>query len=125
MKSDAKTKPTPAKKNMNITANVAEALKKYNKKTQWKNKTAKLISTLTAKTITSKPNVMTEEDIEKLFSNHTKDKLSEVPPTKVSTEVDDCGPYIRRKDFVECVNFLKLDDETDRLLSGLPEEGFN
>lgn len=74
MKSQPKNKSEAVKKNMNITAHVAEALKGINKKSNWKSKTSKMTKTLTGKTLNSKPNVMTEDDIEKLFGNHLKEK---------------------------------------------------
>lgn len=57
---------------MNITTNFGEAIKAHNKKSNWKSKTTKMTKTLTGKTLTSKPNIMTEDDIEKLFKNHSK-----------------------------------------------------
>lgn len=69
-----------------------------------------MTKTLTGKTLTSKPNMMTQDDIEKLFKNHSKEKQSTLVPTKVSTEVGDaCGPF-KNKDFVSSVKFLKIDD---------------
>ena len=41
-------------------------------------------------------------------------------PTKVSTEVGDAGGFFKNKDFVSSVKFLKVDDEFDKFLSGLP-----
>lgn len=64
MKNETKNKSMANKKNMNATANVVEALKKYNKKTNWKNKTStKFTKTLTGGTLIDKPNLMTEDDI--------------------------------------------------------------
>lgn len=57
---------------MNITTNFGEAIKAHNKKSNWKSKTTNMTKTLTGKTLTSKPNIMTEDDIEKLFKNHSK-----------------------------------------------------
>lgn len=74
MRADSKHKTTTCKKNMNITANVGEVIKKNHKKTPWKNKTSKLTKTLTGKTLAEKPNVMTEEDIERLFCDPFKSK---------------------------------------------------
>lgn len=59
MKSQAKNKSGLMKKNMNITAHVADAIKVLNKKTNWKSKTSKLAKTLTGKTLNAKPNIMT------------------------------------------------------------------
>lgn len=60
MKNETKNKTIFNKKNINATANVAETLKKYNKKTNWKNKTStKFTKTLTGGTLIDKPNLMT------------------------------------------------------------------
>lgn len=74
MKSDIKSKPKNCKKNLILTANVAEVLKKEGKKTIWKNKTSKLVKTIIGKTLAEKPNLMTEDDIEKLFNDPFKSK---------------------------------------------------
>ena len=74
MKPDIKNKTIHCKKNLIVTANVADALKKYGKKTIWKNKTSKLARTITGKTLNDKPNLMTEDDIEKLFNDPLKSK---------------------------------------------------
>jgi hypothetical protein len=85
MKSQLKNKSGLVKKNMNITAHVAEAIKGLSKKTNWKSKTSKLTKTLTGKTLNAKPNVMTEDDIDNLFRKNSKEKESAQVPTKVST----------------------------------------
>jgi hypothetical protein len=74
MKSQLRNKSGLMKKNMNITHYVAEAFKNMKKKTNWKSKTSKWTKTLTGKTLNSKPIGMTEDDIDKLFKNHSKEK---------------------------------------------------
>ena len=75
------------KKSMNMTAQVGDALKSFPKKSTWKNKTNKMTKTLTGKTMTSKPTPLTEDDIDRLFGNHSRGKQKEkdLGPTKVST----------------------------------------
>ena len=75
------------KKSMNLTAQVGDAIKSNPKKSTWKNKTNKMTKTLTAKNIASKPTPMTEEDIDRLFGNTSKEKEKDLGPTKVSTEI--------------------------------------
>ena len=57
--------------------------------------------------------MMTEEDIDKLFSR-SKSK------TKTECINDDWKKNKIMKDFANSVKFLKVDDEADRLLNGLP-----
>lgn len=85
MKNQLKNKSGLVKKNMNITAHVAEAIKGLNKKTNWKSKTSKLTKTLTSKTLNAKPNIMTEDDIDNLFRRNSKEKECAQVPTKLST----------------------------------------
>ena len=87
MKQNHKNLQLNHKNNLTLTTQVADALKSINKKATWKNKTNKLTKTLVGKTLNSKPNPMTEEDIDMLFNNHSKEKGKEVARTKVSTEV--------------------------------------
>ena len=63
-----------AKKNMNLTAQISDVLRPINKKNSWKSKTNKLIKTANNKTLNHHPNVMTEDDIDRLFKNNSKDK---------------------------------------------------
>lgn len=63
-----------AKKNMNLTAQISDVLRPINKKNSWKSKTNKLIKTTNNKTLNHHPNVMTEDDIDRLFKNNSKDK---------------------------------------------------
>ena len=85
MKQNHKNLNSHNKNNLTLTAQVADALKSINKKAGWKNKTNKLTKTLAGKTLNSKPTPMTEEDIDLLFKNHSKEKVKDVAPTKVST----------------------------------------
>lgn len=108
------------KNNLTLTAQVADALKSINKKAAWKNKTNKLTKTLAGKTLNSKPTPMTQDDIDMLFKNHSKEKIKQLGPTKVSTEVVEPFGFRQHKDFINSVKFLRIDDEWDRLLTGLP-----
>ena len=61
----------------NLTGDVSNILRAINSNGLWKNSTAKLNKTINNKqntmTKTNKKNIMTEEDIDKLF-NHSKSK---------------------------------------------------
>lgn len=87
MKYNNKNGSGAMKKSMNLTAQVGDAIKSYAKKSTWKNKTNKMTKTLTGKTLTSKPTPMTEDDIDRLFGNASKEKEKDLGPTKVSTEI--------------------------------------
>lgn len=120
MKHNNKNLNTLVKNNLTLTAQVADALKSINKKSGWKNKTNKMTKTLTGKTMNSKPNAMTEDDIDRLFKNNSKEKIKDIVQTKVSTENVESWGYRDNRDFINSVKFLKIDDEWDRLLTGLP-----
>lgn len=87
MKYNNKNASEVVKKTLNLTAQLSDAVKHSSKRANWKNQTNKMTKTLAGKTLTSKPNVMTEDDIDKLFGNHSKEKEKEPGPTKVSTEI--------------------------------------
>jgi hypothetical protein len=74
MKNQQRNKSGLMKKNMNITDHVAEAFKNMKKKPNWKSKTSKWTKTLIGKTLNSKKIGMTEDDIDKLFKQHSKEK---------------------------------------------------
>ena len=76
MKQNNKNANLNFKNNLTLTAQVADALKSINRKAAWKNKTNKLTKTLAGKTLHSKPNPMTEDDIDLLFKNHSKEKAN-------------------------------------------------
>lgn len=98
------------KKTMNLTAQVSDVIKPSNKKTTWKNKTNKMTKTITGKTMASKPNPMTEEDIDRLFKNNSKCKEKDLGPTKVSTEIPEVWGMTEKKDFINSVKFLRMED---------------
>ena len=79
------TKPISTKKTMNQTAQVSGAIKSVNKKKSWKNKTNKLTKTTKTNNTNHQPNIMTEDDIDRLFKKNSKDKDSNCMQTKVST----------------------------------------
>ena len=62
-----------------------------------------------------------EDDIDKLFGRCA---LPEKPigPTKVSTEIAETWGTSCPKNFTKSVKFLKMEDEADKFLTGLPEE---
>lgn len=62
----------------------------------------------------NKKNLMTEEDIDRLF-NRSKSKTK--TEQRQNEEWKKPKP---NKDYVGSVKFLKLDDSTDKLLNGLP-----
>jgi len=68
------------RKALNLTAQVNEAIMSYNNKAVWKSKTSNLIKTLTNQVKNSNSNVMTEDDIDRLFG---REKVT--PLNKVST----------------------------------------
>lgn len=74
MKSTHKNNSTITKKALNLTAQVSDAIKSLNKKSAIKNTTGKLARTTNGRTLNPKPNIMTEDDIDKLFKNHSKEK---------------------------------------------------
>jgi len=104
-----------------ITADLSNALRTINNNVNWKNNSTKFPSNniLSNKTITPEEitkNLMNEEDLERLFH---KSK------SKIKTEATNTHHYTdwgnrNVKDFVSSVKFLKIDDETDKLLTGLP-----
>ena len=71
MKYNNKNASEVVKKTLNLTAQLSDAVKHSSKRANWKNQT----------------NKMTEDDIDKLFGNHSKEKEKEPGPTKVSTEI--------------------------------------
>ena len=76
------------KKNINLTAQISDVLCPINKKNSWKSKTNKLIKTINNKTMNPHPNIMTQDDIDRLFKNHCKEKQNKenrCMQTKVST----------------------------------------
>lgn len=95
------------KKNLNFTAQVADVIMSITKKSAWKDKTGtKLIKTLNNQPNHS--NIMTEDDIDKLFGrcgNYEK----AAGPTKVSTEVAETWG-IGGKNFTKSVKFLRMED---------------
>lgn len=98
--------PQPGgKKCLNLTAQVSEAIASYNKKGAWNNKTCKLIKTLTNQGPSPKHQAMTEDDIDKLFGKNIKTEKS---------------PKMLHRDFISPVKFLKIDDEFDKFLTGIP-----
>lgn len=98
--------PQPGgKKCMNLTAQVSEAIASYNKKGAWNNKTCKLIKTLANQGPSPKNQAMTEDDIDKLFSKNIKTEES---------------PKMLHRDFISPVKFLKINDEFDKFLTGIP-----
>lgn len=95
------------KKSLNFTAQVADVIMSINKKSTWKGKTNKLTKTLNNNT--NKSNIMTEDDIDKLFGRcSTKEKVT--APTKVSTEVAEVWGVGLHRNFTASVKFLKMDD---------------
>ena len=74
MKYNNKNASGVLKKAMNMTAQVSDVTKALSRKAGWKNKTNKLTKTITGKTMNSKPNGMTEDDIDRLFCNKSKSK---------------------------------------------------
>lgn len=99
-----------------LTTDVSHILRAINSNTMWKNSSAKLNKTVTAKPINStqkKKGLMTEEDIDKLFNRSRSKNRTEVQPIEERL----ARPV---KDFANSVKFLKVDDSTDRLLNGLP-----
>jgi len=55
------------RKGLNLTAQVNDAIISHNNKTGWKSRTNNLIKTLINQGIDSKSNIMTEDDINRLF----------------------------------------------------------
>lgn len=72
MKSSIRHSELNRKKNMNLTAQVSDVLRAFNKQPSWKSKTNKLTRTTGGKTITQPTNIMTEDDIDRLFKNNSK-----------------------------------------------------
>jgi hypothetical protein len=107
------------KKSLNFTAQVADVIMSINKKSAWKDRTNKLIKTLNNQTNNS--NVMTEDDIDKLFGRCALPEKA-LGPTKVSTEIAETWGTACPKNFTKSVKFLKMEDEADKFLTGLPEE---
>ena len=66
---------------LQLSAQVKDVLSAYHRKGTWKSKTGKMTKTLTGETL-GKPNVMTEEDIDRLFEK-SKEKNS-----KLNTEAN-------------------------------------
>lgn len=60
--------------------------------------------------VQTKPNLMTEQDLDRLFTR-SKEKI------KIKTEVTQDHPP-QPRDFTR-INFLQLEDDTDKMLSGL------
>lgn len=65
-----------------------------------------------------KNNVMTEDDIDRLFQK-SKSKTKTETEQQGVTKLEDCWD-VSNRDFIKNVHFLKMDDEHDRLLDGLP-----
>ena len=109
------------RKGLNLTAQVNEAIMSYNNKAVWKSKTNKLIKTLTNQGINSNSNVMTEDDIDKLFG---REKIGEkaIANTKTSTEVTETWGAPVYRNFTNFVKFLKVEDSYDKFLTGIPDE---
>lgn len=67
MKNNNNSGSVGIKKSLNLTAQVSDAIMSYNKKGGWKSRTSKLIKTLTNQHQNPNSNIMTEDDIDKLF----------------------------------------------------------
>lgn len=67
MKNNNNSGSVGLKKSLNLTTQVADAIMSYNKKSAWKSRTNKLIKTLTNQPINPNSNIMTEDDIDRLF----------------------------------------------------------
>lgn len=99
------------------TTDVTHILKTINSNANWKNSSGKFNKTVTSKplnnTINPKKNIMTEEDIDRLFNPRSKSKNR----TEVAVPDERLRPV---KDFANSVKFLKVEDSADKLLNGLP-----
>jgi hypothetical protein len=78
-----------------------------NKKGSWKSKTNKLVKTLNNQGCNPHSNIMTEDDIDKLFG---KPKVTEsaLAQTKVSTENVESWGYDNVRNFTNSVKFLRM-----------------
>ena len=110
------------------TAELSGALQEVNENAAWKNKSSKLVKTkiINMKHENKYSNIMTEEDLDRLF-HKSKEKENQL---KLKTEAaHNHLPAYRKgqsphrksfKDFTSSVKFLKVEDDTDKLLTGLP-----
>lgn len=104
-----------------VTADLSNALRTINNNATWKNNSTKFPSNLIVsnKTITPEEitkNLMNEEDLERLFHKSKSKIKTEATNTHHHTDWGNKNS----KDFLSSVKFLKIDDETDKLLTGLP-----
>lgn len=109
------------KKSLNLTAQVTNAIMSYNRKSAWKSRTNKLIKTLTNQAHNPHSNIMTEDDIDKLFGRCNTGMENALAPTKVSTEVTEALGGEGYRNFIKSVKFLRMDDESDKFLTGIPQ----
>ena len=122
MKNNSKTGCQVPRKGFNLTAQVNEAILSYNNnKAVWKCRTSKLIKTLTNQGINSNSNVMTEDDIDRLFG---RERIGEkgAALNKVSTEVTETWGASVYRNFTNLVKFLQIKDSYDKFLTGIPDE---
>ena len=114
---DKRTKNKPG---MTLTADVTDILKSLNNNTLWKNNnTNQLVKTFKGQTNNPQPNMMTETELDQLFN--IKPKLKIKTEAKNETWNNNHTKRSKYRDYVKKVQFLNLDDEWDRLLTGLPE----
>lgn len=74
MKHSCRNVETLRKKNMNLTAQISDVLRSYQKQQTWKSKTNKMTETVGCQNICQDSNPMTEDDIDVLFKNANKSK---------------------------------------------------
>lgn len=120
MKNNNNSGSVGIKKSLNLTAQVSDVIMSYNKKNTWKSTTNKLIKTLTNQIHNPHSNIMTEDDIDKLFGRCSAGLENAMAPTKVSTEVTEALGRYAHRNFIKSVKFLRMDDESDKFLTGIP-----
>lgn len=75
MKNYCNSNEASVKKKLNLTAQVSDDIISINKLGSFKNRTNKLIKTLTYHPNNKSSNIMTEDDIEKLFKKRSPEPL--------------------------------------------------
>ncbi len=107
--------------NLTTTHDVSNVLKTLNKNINWKNSSMKFNKTINTQNLTQKQNIvkniMTEEDLDKLFTKSKSKTRTET--TNLATE--GWSISTKSRDLANCVKFLRLEDQYDRLLTGLPQ----
>lgn len=63
---------------------------------------------------------MTEDDIDKLFGKCKLAVENAITQNKISTEIPDVWVRAHNRTFTNNVKFLKMEDETDKFLTGIP-----